>query len=147
MLVVQTPLWLNKLESIMKQGDEVRFTQSGHQGYINESNLAQVTYDLLAGKTTKVKCIEGNKVYTPNGIWFYFSDLEVVPKDKTYTKEQFASAFNAWQDAYILNPQGYKDSYETAMRHVSEKLKGEEASYGAVAAEVFQSYLDKLESK
>lgn len=74
------------------------------------------------------------------------NDTKTVAKI-VYTREQFAAAFNAWVEDYIHNPQGYEDSYETAMRHVSEKLKGEEASYGQVAAEVFQSYLDKLEDK
>lgn len=59
----------------------------------------------------------------------------------------YASAFNAWMDDYVNNPQAYESNYDTAMRHVSEKLGGYEPSYGEVCAEVLVNYLNKLESK
>lgn len=56
----------------------------------------------------------------------------------------YAAAFNIWQDEFIRNPQEFESSYDTAMRHLSEKLKGEEPSYGALCAELFQEYLNKV---
>lgn len=61
--------------------------------------------------------------------------------------EKYAAAFNMWQNDYIADPQGYEDSQTTAIRHLTEKINGEEPSYGAVAAQMFQEYLNKLESK
>lgn len=59
----------------------------------------------------------------------------------------YAAAFNMWMDEYVNNPQEFESSYDSAMRHVSEKLGGKEPSYGEVAAEQFKQYLNKLESK
>jgi hypothetical protein len=56
-------------------------------------------------------------------------------------------AFNMWQDSYMSNPQAYEDSQTVAIRHLTEKLNGEEPSYGQVAAEMLIEYLNKLESK
>jgi len=61
------------------------------------------------------------------------------------TTPNYAAAFNAWMDDYVNNPQAYESIYDTAMRHVSEKLGGYEASYGEVCAEVLVNYLNKLE--
>lgn len=52
-----------------------------------------------------------------------------------------------WMDDYMNNPQAYEDSHDSAVRHLKEKLNGEEPSYGAVCAEVLVKYLNKLESK
>lgn len=59
----------------------------------------------------------------------------------------YAAAFNAWMDDYMNNPKDYEDSHDSAVRHLKEKLNGEEPSYGAVCAEVLVKYLNKLESK
>lgn len=60
---------------------------------------------------------------------------------------RYAEAFNMWMDQYVNDPKSFEDSYSTALNHVSEKLLGEEPSYGAVAAEQFKQYLNQLESK
>lgn len=59
----------------------------------------------------------------------------------------YAAAFNMWLEDYMNNPQAYEDSHDSAVRHLKEKLNGEEPSYGAVCAEVLVGYLNKLESK
>lgn len=59
----------------------------------------------------------------------------------------YAAAFNMWMDAYMNDPQSYEDSHDSAVRHLKEKLNGEDPSYGAVCAEVLVNYLNKLESK
>lgn len=57
----------------------------------------------------------------------------------------YAAAFNMWMDDYMNAPQAYEDSHDSAVRHLKEKLNGEEPSYGAVCAEVLVNYLNKLE--
>ena len=52
-----------------------------------------------------------------------------------------------WMNDYLNDPQAYENSHDTAVRHLKEKLNGEEPSYGAVCAEVLVNYLNKLESK
>lgn len=59
----------------------------------------------------------------------------------------YAAAFNMWMSDYMSDPQAYEDSHDSAVRHLKEKLNGEEPSYGAVCAEVLVNYLNKLESK
>lgn len=59
----------------------------------------------------------------------------------------YAAAFNAWMDNYVNDPQAYENSHHSAVRHLKEKLSGEEPSYGEVCAEVLVNYLNKLESK
>ena len=62
-------------------------------------------------------------------------------------KPNYAAAFNAWMDDYVNNPQAYEDSHDSAVRHLKEKLNGEEPSYGEVCAEVLVNYLNEVESK
>jgi hypothetical protein len=57
----------------------------------------------------------------------------------------YAAAFNMWMDQYTNDPSSFESSYDTAMRHVSEKLNGREPSYGVVAAQLFQEYLNKVQ--
>lgn len=77
-----------------------------------------------------------------NGYW------EVVESfTEVFTQEKFAQAFNMWQDDFCNNPQAYEIASDTAMRHLKEKLDGEEPSYGAVAAQIFQQYLTTLENQ
>jgi len=59
----------------------------------------------------------------------------------------YAAAFNAWMNDYISDPQAYENSHDSAVRHLKEKLNGEEPSYGEICAEVLVNYLNKLESK
>lgn len=56
----------------------------------------------------------------------------------------YAPAFNMWMEDYMNNPQAYEDSHDSAVRHLKEKLNGEEPSYGAVCAEVLVGYLEKV---
>lgn len=56
----------------------------------------------------------------------------------------YAAAFNAWMDDYMNDPQAYEDSHDSAVRHLKEKLNGEEPSYGAVCQEVLIKYLEKV---
>jgi len=56
----------------------------------------------------------------------------------------YAAAFNMWQDDFINNPQAYEDSQTVAIRHLTEKLNGEEPSYGQIAAQMLIEYLEKV---
>lgn len=67
---------------------------------------------------------------------------EIPEKEPNY-----AASFNAWQSDYCNNPQAYEDSQTVAIRHLTEKLNGEEPSYGQVAAQMLIEYLNKTESK
>ena len=65
--------------------------------------------------------------------------------DESFTKNNdYAAAFNAWMNDYTNNPQTFEDSHTTAIRHLTEKLNGEEPSYGQLSAELFQEYLNKV---
>ena len=78
------------------------------------------------------------EMHTRSGAWKVLEEVKAP---------NYAAAFNAWMQDYINDPQAYESIYDTAMRHVSEKLGGYEASYGEVCAEVLVNYLNKLESK
>lgn len=56
----------------------------------------------------------------------------------------YAAAFNMWQNDYIADPQAYEDSQTVAIRHLTEKLNGEEPSYGQIAAQMLIEYLEKV---
>lgn len=56
----------------------------------------------------------------------------------------YAPAFNMWMDDYMNNPQAYEDSHDSAVRHLKEKLNGEEPSYGLVCQEILIKYLEKV---
>lgn len=73
--------------------------------------------------------------------------VNVVQEQDAKATPNYAAAFNMWMDQYVNDPQTYESIYDTAMRHVSEKLGGYEPSYGEVCAEVLVNYLNKLESK
>ncbi len=73
---------------------------------------------------------------------------KVVAEDKPeQPTPNYAAAFNMWQDDFINNPQAYEDSQTVAIRHLTEKLNGEEPSYGQIAAQMLIEYLNKTESK
>ena len=56
----------------------------------------------------------------------------------------YAAAFNMWQDDFCNNPQAYEDSHSTAIRHLTEKLNGEELSYGQICEQMLIEYLEKV---
>jgi len=64
---------------------------------------------------------------------------EVPEKELNY-----AAAFNMWQDDFCNNPQAYEDSQTVAIRHLTEKLNGEEPSYGMIAEQMLIEYLEKV---
>lgn len=63
------------------------------------------------------------------------------------TTPNYAAAFNMWMNDFVNSPQAYEDSTTVAIRHLTEKLNGEEPTYGQVAAQMLIEYLNKLESK
>lgn len=84
-------------------------------------------------------------MHSTSGAWKIIEEEQPV----TYTIEElapyYAAAFNAWQDSYLNDPSSFEDSHTTAIRHLTEKLNGEVPSYGQVAAELFQEYLNKVQ--
>lgn len=66
-----------------------------------------------------------------------------VEEEIPETTPNYAAAFNMWMSDYMNNPQAYEDSHDSAVRHLKEKLNGEEPSYGAVCQEVLIKYLEK----
>lgn len=72
--------------------------------------------------------------------WWDISRFQLVQPTPNY-----AAAFNMWMSDYMSDPQAYEDSHDSAVRHLKEKLNGEEPSYGAICAEVLVNYLNKLE--
>lgn len=101
-----------------------------------------------------------------NGGWkFIWTDVDGEPQDVTYGKESvernlkgygawtvieevkqpnYAAAFNMWMSDFMSDPQAYEDSHASAVRHLKEKLNGEEPSYGAVCQEILIKYLEKV---
>lgn len=75
---------------------------------------------------------------------YMVSGFRVVDPTEVQQKPNYAAAFNAWMDDYMNNPQAYEDSHDSAVRHLKEKLNGEEPSYGAVCQEVLIKYLEKV---
>ena len=115
----------------------------------NECDIFTGDIDYHAGSKTNNEwyskvVVHGNsvdEVYTlQQRIVDELNGTEIPEKELNY-----AAAFNAWMDDYMNNPQAYEDSHDSAVRHLKEKLNGEEPSYGAVCAEVLVNYLNKLE--
>lgn len=73
----------------------------------------------------------------------YFQ-LFVEQEQPEPTTPNYAAAFNMWQDDFINNPQAYEGSQTVAIRHLIEKLNGEEPSYGQIAEEMLIEYLEKV---
>lgn len=69
---------------------------------------------------------------------------EIIPEVKQELAPHYAEAFNMWMDDYMNNPQAYEDSHDSAVRHLKEKLSGEEPSYGMVASQILQHYLEEI---
>lgn len=114
--------------------------------------------------------VSGGNVYDvevqPCGAWlFKWTDLYGKPQEYQYSADavnihvnkgswkvvaeekptpNYAAAFNKWMQDFMSDPQAYEDSHDSAVRHLKEKLNGEEPSYGAVCAEVLIKYLEKV---
>ena len=73
-----------------------------------------------------------------------FKGFEVVNKQQKIYTPNYAAAFNMWMQDYSNNPQAYEDSHDSAVRHLKEKLNGEEPSYGSVCQEILIKYLEKV---
>lgn len=71
----------------------------------------------------------------------------VAEKPPVSPTPNYAAAFNMWLDDFNHSPQAYEDSQTVAIRHLTEKLNGEEPSYGQIAAQMLIEYLNKTESK
>ena len=74
-------------------------------------------------------------IHTGSGAWKVIEEVKVP---------NYAAAFNMWMDSYMNDPQAYEDSHDSAVRHLKEKLNGEEPSYGAVCQEILIKYLEKV---
>lgn len=74
--------------------------------------------------------------------WTIVADDDATPQQEL--APHYAAAFNMWQDDFCNSPQAYEDSHSTAIRHLTEKLRGEEPSYGMICEQVLIEYLEKL---
>lgn len=107
----------------------------------------------FAGEHYRIREVHRNDVYVstlegkPLSGLYVKDSFVVIPEVVEQQKPNYAAAFNAWMDDYVNNPQAYENSHDSAVRHLKEKLNGEEPSYGEVCAEVLVNYLNKLESK
>lgn len=111
----------------------------------NDSDIVEGTIDRIDSK--------GERWYS-NVIVYGVSKREVEEVSERIIDElngtevneddRYARAFNMWMDHLYIDPQAFETSYDSAMRHVSEKLGGVEPSYGQVAAEQFKNYLNKV---
>lgn len=61
--------------------------------------------------------------------------------NKKAVKNDYAKAFNSWMDDFVNNPSEYESSQDSAIKHLKEKLNGEEPSYGQVCEQLFKQYL------
>lgn len=114
----------------------------------NECDIFTGDIDHHAGSKTNNEwyakvIVHGNsieEVYTlQQRIVDELNGTEIPEKELNY-----AAAFNMWQDDFVSNPQAYEDSQTIAIRHLTEKLNGEEPSYGQIAAEMLIEYLEKV---
>lgn len=109
--------------------------------------------EVFAGEHYRIREVRRNDVYVstlegkPLSGLYVKDSFVVIPEVVEQQKPNYAAAFNAWMSDYVNNPQAYENSHDSAVRHLKEKLNGEEPSYGEVCAEVLVNYLNKLESK
>lgn len=129
----------------MKIGDRFKLTETARCKYRGETGLADVTYRLIAGDEAEIIGVGTDRIHTTNGVFFYKTDIKLIHVETE--QPNYAAAFNMWQDDFCNNPQAYEDSQTVAIRHLTEKLNGEEPSYGQIAAQMLIEYLNKLESK
>ena len=69
---------------------------------------------------------------------------EIIPEAKQDPAPHYAAAFNMWMQDFMSDPQAYENSHDSAVRHLKEKLNGEDPSYGAVCQEILIKYLEKV---
>ena len=121
----------------MKHGDKV--VRTGN-------SFCEVFY----GEHYRVKEVSGNDITVtlvdgrPLSGLYMKDSFEVVEEVFEKPQPNYAAAFNMWMNDYMNNPQAYEGSHDSAVRHLKEKLNGEEPSYGAVCAEVLIKYLEKV---
>lgn len=110
-------------------------------------------YEVFTGEQYRVKEVSGSDITLntvdgrPLSGLYVKSSFVVIPDAVEKQEPNYAAAFNMWQDDFCNNPQAYEDSQTVAIRHLTEKLNGEEPSYGQIAAQMLIEYLNKLESK
>ena len=114
-------------------GDVHTISSGPISAYDDETSEDYIGYNVLA--------------YAYKSVWVDARDFDLIIEEPVFTQCDYAAAFNAWMDDYVNNPQAYENSHDSAVRHLKEKLNGEEPSYGEVCAEVLVNYLNKLESK
>jgi hypothetical protein len=129
----------------MKVGDRFKLTEVARNELRGEKHLADVTHRLIAGDDAEITGIDTDRIYTTNGVFFYKADIKLLNVETV--QPNYAAAFNAWMNDYISDPQAYESSHDSAVRHLKEKLNGEEPSYGMIAEQMLIEYLNKLESK
>lgn len=102
-------------------------------GYINCNSNGGRTY----AWTSKIEVNEDSKELLLSVMTRIIDELngtEVEPPS-------YAKAFNSWMDDFVNNPSEYESSQDSAVKHLKEKLNGEEPSYGQVCEQVFKQYL------
>ena len=133
---------------MFKIGEKVICVNAPHNWYsVGDTHV-------ILSEPFQAYCTEEEKYYTAYNIEHFsqYKDVWIDGRDFVSVEQKnevpnYAAAFNAWMDDYVNNPQAYENSHDSAVRHLKEKLNGEEPSYGEVCAEVLVNYLNKLESK
>lgn len=125
--------------SMFKTGDKVLRIKSDWD-VVRVGGLYIVRYQETDG--VYLNDLKGNTLvgcYDPNYFQLFVEQEQPVPVAPNY-----AAAFNMWQDDFCNNPRAYEDSHDSAVRHLTEKLNGEEPSYGSVCQEILIKYLEKV---
>jgi len=122
----------------MKIGDRVKRTAPS---FLNAIFGEEYLVYSVQGSDVVITSLLGEKL----GGFYVKEGFHIVEQNSSNDQRtNYAAAFNMWMDEFLNNPQSFEDSYTAAMNHVSEKLLGEEPSYGVVAAEQFKQYLSKV---
>jgi len=122
----------------MKTGDRVKRTAPS---FLNAIFGEEYLVYSVQGSDVVITSLLGEKL----GGFYVKGGFDIVEQNSSNDQRtNYAAAFNMWMDEYVNDLQSFEDSYSTALNHVSEKLLGEEPSYGAVAAEQFKAYLEKV---
>ena len=59
------------------------------------------------------------------------------------TESDLVAGFNLWMDEYMNDPGAFYTSCEAAQQHLSERLNGEEHTYGEVSYSTLIEYVKK----
>ena len=121
-----------------KVGDRVKCLQEYRS--MDDINTSSLVYG-STHTVVEVSANTGNLNLGVKDTWWNASRFELVVEVPV---NSLSAAFNMWKDDYMNNPQAYEASHDSAIRHLKEKLNGEEPSYGAVCAEVLIKYLEKV---